>query len=147
MNTKEYLWQVKALSLKIDQRQKQMLELESDITGMKSIQYDSDRVQSSPRDSLCERITALISLQADISDLMTEYLSFKSKIIGQIQELSDTRFINLLYKRHIEFKRFEVIAAEMGYDYDWTRQLYNKALQAFSKILKKTHTNTQKNMI
>lgn len=137
MNTREYLWQVKALSLKIDQRQKQRLELESSITGMKSIQYDSDRVQSSHRDSLCDRITSLISLQTDISDLMTEYLGFKSKIIGQIQDLSDTRYVALLYKRYIEFKRFEVIAIEMGYDFTYIRRLHNKALKAFEKKIQK----------
>jgi hypothetical protein len=47
--------------------------------------------------------------------------------------MSDYRYIDVLYKRYIECKRFELIAVEMNYDYDYVRKLHVKALEVFAQ--------------
>lgn len=65
----------------------------------------------------------------------------KHTIINQIQALNDTKYVQVLYKRYVEYKRLEQIACEMSYTYQYIKELQKRGLQEFEKnLLKPTKT-------
>lgn len=137
LSAKRYLEQVKRLDTKINQKMQQLEDLKSMSTSIGGIDY-SERVQTSPSgDSLCRSVTNYVALEEEIKADLDIFIELKSKIINQIHALDDVKYINLLFKRYVEFKRFEVIAVEMKYSYQYTRNFHIKALREFKKIINK----------
>lgn len=133
MTAKEYLLQVKLLDVKIQQKQEQIDELRDKAQSVGAQQTDAIRVQSSKDgDTIGRKVVKYASLEADIQAYTYDLMCLKNKIINQIQQLTDVRYVQLLYKRYVEYKRLELIAVEMVYDYDYARTLHGYALQAFA---------------
>ncbi len=133
MNVKTYLNQIRKLDILIRQKQEQLQELRSKAEGQGSVDYAADRVQTSPVDSLSENVAAFVDLQSEIENTLRQYIRTKSMIIDQIQQLEDTRYIEILYKRYVEYKNITVVAYEMGYEYTWLCHLHGDALNAFAE--------------
>lgn len=55
----------------------------------------------------------------------------KHKIINQIQSLKNSKYIEILYKHYVEFKRLEVVAVEMNFTYQYVVELHGYALKDF----------------
>ena len=98
-----------------------------------SIDYSRERVQTSlsgnaPFVGLIERIN---DLNAEINAEIDTFVDEKHRIINQIQGLTNINHIALLYKRYIEFKKFETIADEMNFTYQYAIELHGYALAEF----------------
>lgn len=140
MKVKDYLKQIQLLDIKIDQRIKQAQNLREIAVAGKGIDYSKDKVQTSVSgDAIAESIIKYVSLENDINRQIDKFVDLKNKIIGQIQGLSDPTYMQLLYKRYIEYKRLELIAVEMGYTYQYTRSLHSQALQEFERTYNIQH--------
>lgn len=138
MRAKEYLSQLEKLSNQIEQKQAQVKELRDMIGAIGSFDYSVERVQTSAIGNKVENDTIkLLTLESEIKSDIINYAYEKERIVNEIHALDDTSHIILLYKRYVEFKRLEVIAVEMGYAYQYTRELHGRALQNFSKFLHK----------
>lgn len=129
---KEYLRQIRKLDVMIEQRIRERDSLRQ-FDGVSGISLDTDPVQTSPNgaapfESTVER---LITLETELDDLIDEYVSTRNRIIGEIQGIENTVYIDLLYKRYVEYKTLEVIAVEMNYSYERIRHLHGYALRAF----------------
>lgn len=132
MTVKKYLQQLRVLNIKIRQREEQIRELRSLAMGSGSLSSEGERVQTSiAGDKLSESVIKYIDLQAEVKQMIESYTQEQNKIISQIQSLEDSRYIEILYKRYVEFKSFELIACEMNYNYTWICELHGKALKAF----------------
>lgn len=132
MTAKEYLMQIKLLDVKIQQKQAQVDDLRDRAISVGGQQTDSVRVQSSKDgDNIGRKVAKYADLESGIEADTYELLKLKHKIIKQIQQLSDVRYVELLYKRYVEYKKLELIAVEMNYDYDWVRTLHGYALIDF----------------
>ena len=130
MTNKTYLKQIKILNAKITYKENQLKELESRIMQAGGANYDHDRVQSTPKhDRLADDIIRMIDLKDRISAERAEYFEKKQEIVNQIYLLEDSRYIDILVKRYVEFKRWEDIADEMHYSMDRVFQLHREALQ------------------
>lgn len=66
--------------------------------------------------------------------MIESYTQEQNKIISQIQSLEDSRYIEILYKRYVEFKSFELIAVELNYEYSWVTRIHNQALEEFEQM-------------
>lgn len=144
MDTREYLQQVKTLTVKIEQRQCEVNELREAVMSVRSPAPDKERVQSSgTNDTLSETVAKYIDMVTDIEDMFCDLSCLKHKIIGEIHEINDPRYIEVLYKRYVELKKWELIALEMDYDYDYVRALDVKAVKLFGETILSAHTNTQ----
>jgi hypothetical protein len=62
MTAKDYLSQVYKLSREIESNKRRIAELESEIGGLRAINYSGDKVQSSPVDALAEGIAVCCKL-------------------------------------------------------------------------------------
>ena len=130
MTNKTYLKQIKILNAKITYKENQLKELESRIMQAGGANYSHDRVQSTPKhDRLTDDIIRMIDLKDRISTERAEYFEKKQEIVNRIYLLEDSRYIDILVKRYVEFKRWEDIADEMHYSMDRVFQLHREALQ------------------
>lgn len=135
MKAKEYLQQLQRLDTVINQKIKEVQDLRLKSCSTGSIDYSKERVQSSPSGdaSFMNTIGRIVDLEAEINDEIDKYCNDKHKIINQIQGLQTVNHIALLYKRYVEFKKFETIAVEMNFTYQYAIELHGYALQEFER--------------
>lgn len=126
MTSKEYLQQIRTLDTIIDQKRQELNNLQEIATSVRSLDYSSDRVQTSPKGEAPYARTAekAADLDVEIRALEDERLA----IIGSIHAIGDERYISVLYKRYVEGKRFDLIAEEVGYVETYVWQLHTEAL-------------------
>lgn len=112
------------------------LRLKSKSTS--SIDYSKERVQTnhSREAPFVKLIGRIVDLETEISQEINTFIDEKHKIINQIQALNNSKYIEVLYKHYVEFKRFEVVAVEMDFTYQYTRELHGYALQDFERTYK-----------
>ena len=135
MTAKEYLRQLHKADVIINQRIQEKTDLRARLSSIGSFDYSKERVQTSlpERAGYEKQIAKIIELEKEIDRLIDEYIDLKHKIIGQIHELRNERHIEILYKRYVENKRLEVVAAEMGYTFQYVVLLHGYALKEFSE--------------
>lgn len=134
MKAKEYLQQLKLLDVKINQKMKQADDLRQMAQATGALDYSRDRVQTSVSgDPISNTVIRYLSLEEEIDRQIDQFVDLKNQIINQIQELKDINYVQVLFKRYVEYKGLEVIAIEMGYTYPYVRALHGHALQEFEK--------------
>lgn len=145
MRAKEYLQQLQRLDTVINQKLAELTDLRLKAEGIGSIDYAKDKVQTSPGGNapFVNMVGQIADLEAEISAEVDQYANERHKIIGQIQRLDNPVYVQILFKRYVEYKRFEVIAAEMNYTHSYTRQLHKKSLQKFERTYKNAQNHTQ----
>lgn len=136
MTPKEYLRQLRVFSIKIQQKKDELESLKAAAENV-SASIDSERVQTSPKDRMPDDVSRIVDLEAEIHKDILEHLILKNKIINEIQGLSNPVYIEILYKRYVEYKSLEEIAAEMRYSYEHTRRMHGYALSKFKAVNKR----------
>lgn len=138
MTAKEYLKQLKKLDVMINQEVKELEELRLKAMSIGSIDYSKGRTQTNSFKGapFVELIKHIADLEAEINIDIEKLVDRKHKIIKQIQALDDTNYMEILYKRYVEFKKLEEIAVEMNFTYQYTREIHGYALQKFETTYK-----------
>ena len=142
MTAKEYLSQIKVLDIKIKHKQEELEELRTKAISTTQV-LSQDRVQTSVTgDKMARIVEACLELESEIAKMNIYLLQQREKIINQIHQLQDARYVELLYLRYVCYKRLEDIVCIMvkrngePYSYEHILALHGEALQNFSKILK-----------
>jgi hypothetical protein len=133
VKAKEYLQQLQRLDTVINQKIKEVQDLRLQARSTGGIDYSKGRVQSSPSGdaTFVKPICRIVDLEAKINAEIDNFIGRKHKIINQIQGLKNSDYIALLFKRYVEFKKFEVISAEMGFTYQYVIEMHRYALKEF----------------
>ena len=142
---KEYLQRLKKLNTIIDQKVGELSDLRAISKKISNTDYSKDRVQTyTCRDApFTDTILQIIELEHEINREIDAFVDEKHRIINQIQSLQNSKYIEVLYRRYVEFKQFEEIAVAMNYTYDYVRELHGYALRDFEK----THTIPQSSVL
>ena len=135
MKAKEYLSQIKLLDIKVGQRIEEFNEMRARISILTGIDYSKDRIQVTPTAGN-KQIEDMVDFEKKLYALIKKERDLKHKIIGQIQELENPIYVDLLFRRYIEFNSFEKIACDMGYAYNYVCTLHGEALKEFDKVMK-----------
>lgn len=133
MTPKEYLNQIRCLDEKLRHRKQQIEEIRTKCESISGIDYSKDRVQTSNGNGQ-EKI--LVKYLDMVKELEADLLLFRIKqtnIIREIEELSDERYMRLLYSRYVQYKSLEQIAVEMNYNYFYIKHIHGEALEQFRK--------------
>ncbi len=139
MTAKQYLGQIRSLDIKIRQRKREIEELKLSATCTGSISAQDEKVQTSASgDKLLNAVARYVDLEAETQNMIDAMQKKRHKIIAEIQSLEDSRYIEILYKRYVEFKRFDQIARECNYSCTHIKRMHGQALQEFTKIHKGT---------
>ena len=133
MTAKKYLRGLQRLDTMISQKLDELASLKATLTTIGGIDYSKDRVQTSrSQEAPFEKtIARIVDLNAEIDREIDNFVDRKHTIINQIQGLENTTYVEILYKRYVEYKRLEMISVEMNLTYQYVRELHGKALQAF----------------
>lgn len=138
MKAKEYLQQLQRLDTVINQKIKEVHDLLLQAQSTGGLDYSKERVQSSPSGDapFVKPIYRIIDLEAEINAEIDKFIDEKHKIINQIQSLKNSDYISLLFKRYVEFKKFETIAVEMNFTYQYVLNMHGYALKEFESVYK-----------
>lgn len=135
MTVKEYLGEIRRLTGVIEDLEKSIEILRDDIESIKGIQYDKDKVMTTASgDAMVNKVIRLEQMMGNIGDIMIERAKKRAQITTQITLMANRTYMQLLFKRYVEFKKFEQIAIEMNYTYEYVRQLHAQALGEFEKL-------------
>ena len=135
MTTKQYLSQIRLLDIKVGQRIEELTEMRARVSILSGIDYSKDRIQATPTTGN-KQIEDLVDFENKLYDLIQKERDLKHKIIGQIQELDNAIYVDILFRRYVECHSFERIACDMGYAYNYVCTLHGEALNAFeNKVL------------
>lgn len=144
MTAKEYLREIRKMDLAIDQKQDEFDSLIKKRTYVGSMDYSSERVQTSPDGSGFTGIAdRLADMQAEINEEIDRYHDVRHERINQIQQLSKTEYVDILFRRYVQYQSFETISSEMQKSYHRICHLHGEALKEFENKFLKTATNSK----
>ena len=134
-DAKEYLRQLRGMDVAAEQKLRELSERRHRLKGSGSIDYAKERVQTTPEGeaSFVLIVAKAVDLEQEINEEIDQLLQRKHQIITEIQRLPDSRYVQLLYKRYVQYKRFEVIAEEMQYSFPHVMRLHEMALKDFAR--------------
>jgi len=132
MKAKDYLNQIRFLDIKIGQRIEELTEMRARVSILTGIDYSKDRIQVTPT-SGNKQIEDMVDFENKLYDLIQKERDLKHKVIGQIQELDNAVYVDILFRRYVECHSFERIACDMGYAYNYVCTLHGEALKEFDK--------------
>lgn len=141
MDTKQYLNQISRLDLMIKNKITELSSLREMCYGLSAIPNE-ERVQSTPNfDKIGTVVSKLDGLERSIDSLVDEFIDKRTRIISQIDSMSDESMYNVLFARYVEKKTFEKISDEMNYSFKQTTRIHGNALREFEKIFGKEYVN------
>lgn len=138
MKAKEYLQQLRKLDTVIQQKKTELANLRETLTSVSSPKISEEKVSG---DNLGgagfeDTIANIDELEQEITWELGKFVALKHKIINEIHTLDNGVYIQLLYKRYIEFKSLEQIAVEVNYSYSHIKKMHGWALLQFGNSIK-----------
>ena len=137
---KEYLRQIRLFDICIRQKEAELAAMRSELENM-SAAVTGERVQTSAKDKMSEKLSHIVDLEAQIIRDKESFLRMKDRIINEIQGLDNSVYVDILYKRYVEYKQLEEIAVEMNYSYRQVLRLHGFALQEFKRWHTMSHSD------
>lgn len=140
LTARQYLEQLETIDIKINQHLERLSEMKADATSTGAIDYSKDRVQTSLLgDKLSNDVGRYVDFDAQINAEIDQFVDAKSQIIAEIQGLNVKNYIQVLFKRYVQYKNLKVTASEMNMSYQYVRDLHKKALALFGETYKNLH--------
>lgn len=134
MTAKEYLKEVKKIDVAIDQKQIEYETLKGSRTYVGGMDYSAERVQTSPDGLGFTRLSDRIAdMQREINDEIDQWHDMRHERIGQIQELSKVEYVDILFRKYVQYQSLETIAGDLHKSYHRICHLHGEALQEFEK--------------
>lgn len=140
MTAKEYLGEIRRMDIKISQKQREYDMLLGKRAYINAVAY-SERKGNADFTKTSNRI---LDMQQELNEDIDRFVNMRNYIIKQIQELKKTEYMEILFKRYVEYKRFELIACEMKYSYDRTVHMHMEALNRFEDMFLETRRTGRK---
>jgi len=140
LTARQYLEQLETIDIKINQHLERLSEMKANATSTGAIDYSKDRVQTSLLgDKLSNDVGRYVDFDAQINAEIDQFVDAKSQIIAEIQGLNVKNYIQVLFKRYVQYKNLKVTASEMNMSYQYVRDLHKKALALFGETYKNLH--------
>lgn len=125
---KEYLKSYRKLCIKLASLNEQKASMMETITSVKAQKYD-DMPKSNNKTDLSDYIVALERVTKSIDTTRNKCISKKVAIESAILNMDCGVESDILHKRYILFKPWEVISLELGYCTRQIQRLHGRALQ------------------
>ncbi|EEG52924.1 hypothetical protein CLOSTASPAR_05032 [[Clostridium] asparagiforme DSM 15981] len=137
LTAKEYLREIRILDKRIDQKQREFDTLKRGRTYVGGMDYSQERVQTSAGQGFVGLSDKLVDMQREINRDIDQFNDIRHARINQIQQLSRIDYMDILFRRYVQYQSFEEISSDMEMSYYWTCHLHGEALKEFSeKFLK-----------
>ena len=77
-------------------------------------------------------VEKLEDLETEIKQELCQFLKKKHQIINEIESLDNHLYVELLYKRYVEYESLWDISSQMNFSYEYIKHLHGYALQDFA---------------
>ena len=132
--TKKYLEDIKFLRQYLIRLKRRKASIHLDVS-FGGIDYSADRVQNSPKNKLEEAIVKLSDRLERIDKSIAQTIEEIDNRVGCIENLSDGKYKQILYKHYAEDQSLKIISEDMCYTYAYVCNLHQEALRELSGML------------
>ena len=139
MTAKEYLRRIRDAERELRAVEREYQRARDDITNLKAMEYDRDKVGNSHIGDLSDAIATLEKYAERVNARWDELIAFREEAKKQLEQIKDWRYRAVLEQRYLWGESWEQIAAGLGYNYRWVLRLHGKALQEFQKLAIESH--------
>jgi hypothetical protein len=134
MTTKQYLGQISRLDKMIQNKLAEIYQLKSMACSV-SVSSDCDRVQSSHEmDRLGSTVAKIVDLEQETDKLVDDFLAKRKHIVGQIDEIKNSDYYQILSLRYVHSETFEGIANKTHWSIRKVFSLHGEALLEFERL-------------
>jgi hypothetical protein len=134
MTTKQYLGQINRLDKMIQNKLAEIYQLKSMACSV-SVSSDCDRVQSSHEmDRLGSTVAKIVDLEQETDKLVDDFLAKRKHIVGQIDEIKNSDYYQILSLRYVHSETFEGIANKTHWSIRKVFSLHGEALLEFERL-------------
>ena len=133
---KEYLQQVRRAKIHIDSLQEEIETMKELAISIGAISQGEKVMSSVSQDKMTDIICKIEDRMAELKDKVTEYIQLRAEVMATISKVDNDDYQQILYKRYCQMKKWEEIALEMSYTYQWVCKLHGRALEEIREILK-----------
>lgn len=142
MTAKEYLSQIRVLTKKAEAIEQELTAISEEAGNLKSHWPDGQPHAPGLSDPVAAEAVKLAEkthkLEAEYKQRLFEIQRKRMEIITLLDNLEDADCHELLCQRYVRCARWEQIAVDMGYSYQWVAgPLHGRALGLVEKLLKK----------
>lgn len=131
MQVKEYLNTVNRLNRIIQNKLSELHQFKELSLSIPAIE-NKERVQTTPDfDKIGKVLAKIDEMERELDGKMDEYIAVKDMIVGQISDIPDEKYYNILFSKYVENKTLEKIADEKMYSFRHTTRLHSEALADF----------------
>lgn len=137
MDAKEYLTQIRKISMQINEKSEEIAKLKVQIEGG-SISYEKDGTTSGHTDTErnAHMIMRLTELKDEINHQVDMLILAKQRDMALIDMVPDANQMTVLYERYIHLRSWEKISEKLNYSLHYIYRIHNLALDEFNRILK-----------
>ena len=132
MSTKDYLSQAYRIDQRINSKLAQVMSLRDLLSKATGTLSGAPKAATPNPHSMEDTIAKMVDLENEINEDIDALVDLKAEIMRRIKRVENTEYQTILELRYLCFKRWEVIAVELGYDLRYLYKLHDQALEAFN---------------
>ena len=138
MTAKEYIQRYKLMTTKIETAERELADLREKSTAV-AVNLDGMPRGSRLSDRTARLAAEIADSEAALTDMRAQAERIRRDILRTLDKLSDPTDFKLLYLRYIRCYKWEAVAAELYYSYQWTSgHLHDRALDSLQAVLDNT---------
>ena len=130
---------------RIAERKQRLAELRQSMGSIRLSKYGNQPTAGATRIDnyrLEKAIDRCTKLETQIADDIVAMAETQQTLIEKIENLPEP-YATVLSKRYIHLQRFEKIAVDMNYTYEWVRHLNSAGIKRFADLSNSTQKNTK----
>lgn len=136
MRAIDYLEQIEKMDAKIETKMEELERLQT-LAEKTTASLGGERVQASANQQKLEDcVIKIMKVQSELNASIDRFVDYKKEAMELIDHACDADCIRLLYKRYFSYMKWEEIAVDMNYTYQWiSGGLHQRALAQVQKAL------------
>lgn len=138
MDARQYLSQLRKLGTMIKNKRAEIEQWKAVAYGI-TPQADGERVQATGKpDRMATAVCNYATIEAELEKQIARYGEIMLEVIGVIEQLEEP-YYSIIHKHYIEDKKFDQVAEEVRYSYQYTTEMHRTALGMVQRIIDKRH--------
>lgn len=136
MRAIDYLNRIKVMDAKIETKTEELERLKT-LAEKTTASSGGERVQTSGNQQKLEDcVIKITQLKSEVNAIIEKFVGYKKEAMEIIDNSCDADCLRLLYKRYFSYMKWEEIAVDMNYTYQWVSGgLHQRALGQVQKAL------------
>lgn len=131
----DYFREIHLADTRIDKRCEDLHRLRSLREKMTTVYSLAPASGSGNEDKLCNLTNKILELEKELNQKVDAFVDLKIEARGFIEQLRDSRMIDVMDKTYFDYKSFDDIAKEIGWCERTIRNIHDSAIEALEVIM------------